>query len=966
MRDVTLIILGLLMCLAFMMCRESRHDPVVESTLLPEQVLYPPPLDSTLPKELQKADSLIQWRDYPNARKILNSFIESHSGSVQLQNRAKNMWCYALIRDDVDSTGAIQRLHSLEMTGSRDDTLTIGMRALNLGFYYQSQFDSTQKYFDQAYGYLGAYYVVDDPTMQRYYRDLGSYYFFETNHVQKAIDLFKSEERLHKKWKYPPDERFLIAYNLGEVHRTLEDFDLAEKYQLQAIAEIRGTVDSASEIAILPYSSLCYLYAHRGDSTHLRAYVDTTLMLVRKHYSLNIKETMDYHSNLAMCYSPGYVNDPKRGMAILDRLSIDTHTIQKYPAAYGDVMRARAYLNLGSGNLSQAQTDMQKAINLYQVAKPLDPYYSGNYHDALLGLGALYLEDGKRTQEAMPFILKASKFVFDTTLNEVAENFPVQYFKYYARWYDYLIAYGDFLIKTHLSGEPLLKLMLLSDRIDSAIVTTRQKVSDNDVLRNARLSHDIYTYMIDWCHSMHQKSGADTLLHQAFDHFENSRAHLLLTQISTASLAKQYDVPDSVIDDGIKLTIEETTTALAVEGPGEMDPLLYRKQAYFNRLEKQYSEYYHQCYNPERATLTSVQQALGDHEAMISFQLRDSQLYSMVITSDTAALLKSNFNTICANAIDELNRIVHTKPSHAQGNMDVSLYAYTSAHVFDCVLGNVYDLISKKNQWWIAADGVLELLPFEILLRDNPENPSSFESLPYLVKDHTIGYILSATTWVKEVRKADAKIEQIAAFIHSDGTHTVRSLDQERDGLQYQGMPGTAKAAASIKKIFGSHAVKIYPNEKATTTTFKSALDQYDILHLGLHAYADTTGKQRHGIVFPGDNKPLQVSDLIGERISASIVFLEGCETGVGKQLRGEGLFNFARSFIAAGARQVLASRWKLHDQTAGEMSGYFYQQLKAGSDVAVANCEAKRMFLKNAGALQSHPYYWAAVMSVQ
>jgi CHAT domain-containing protein len=155
--------------------------------------------------------------------------------------------------------------------------------------------------------------------------------------------------------------------------------------------------------------------------------------------------------------------------------------------------------------------------------------------------------------------------------------------------------------------------------------------------------------------------------------------------------------------------------------------------------------------------------------------------------------------------------------------------------------------------------------------------------------------------------------------------------------------------------------VKIYPNEKATTTTFRSALDQYDILHLGLHAYADTTGRQRHGIVFPGDKTTLQVSDLIGRHIRASIVFLEGCETGVGKQLRGEGLLNFARSFIAAGAR-----RWKLHDLTAGEMSGYFYQELKAGSDVAVANCEAKRMFLKSAGALQSHPYYWAAVMSVQ
>ncbi|HLF65797.1 MAG TPA: CHAT domain-containing protein [Saprospiraceae bacterium] len=878
------------------------------------------------------------------------------------------MWCYALIRDNdpVDSTPAQKMLQSFEMTGLRDDTLTLGQRALNLGFYYQTEPDSAGKYFDQALAYLSAYYAWDDPSMQRYYRDIGSYYFFDANRIQEAIELLQKEETLHKTWRYPPYDKFLIAYNLGEIYRKLEDFDLAETYQQQAIAELRGSgIDTTSGV-ILPYTSLCYIYAQKNEATRLNTYVDTTLTLTNRYFKEDTANLIDYHCALAMCYIPGYINAPEHGLAILDKIPMYTPQLKKYATSYGDLYRAKAYLLYGLGNTDEAQRSMREAIMLFEQEEDINFYYLLGYIDAQLGLGMFYLEDGNRVKEAMPYVMRASEMMFQSPLRYVADSLDIRYLKYYPRWFDYYVAYGDYIIQAFSDSDLIPGILRLSTRIDSTIITTRQKVSDHDVLRNARLNHDIYTYMIGWYNKIYREKPAEVLLHQAFDCFEKSRGHMLLAQLSTLTLATQLGVSQDVIDKGIALTQKETVTALSVNDPREMNPILDQKQAYFNLLQQKYPEYYRKSYQPDRTTLAKVLKILADDEAIISYQLRDSQLYTLIITSDSLELTKSNFNTVCTEAINALNGLLQTRPSNAWDETDILNYTRTAKHVFECVLGDAYPLIRNKKQWWIAADGVLELLPFEILVHQSTEGVNAFDALSYLVKEHNIGYVLSATTWVHERQRPDLVISDVAAFIHSDGTHTVRSYDLQHDISEYQGMPGTAEAAAAIREVFGKSNVSVHTNRNATIPAFMLALNKYDVLHLGLHAYADTTGRQRHGIVFPGDESVLTVSDIIGKEIHASVVFLEGCETGVGKQARGEGTLNFARPFIAAGARHVLASRWKLDDQTAGQMASYFYQQLKAGSDVSAANCEAKRMFLQNARRLQSHPYYWAAVMSVQ
>ena len=66
-------------------------------------------------------------------------------------------------------------------------------------------------------------------------------------------------------------------------------------------------------------------------------------------------------------------------------------------------------------------------------------------------------------------------------------------------------------------------------------------------------------------------------------------------------------------------------------------------------------------------------------------------------------------------------------------------------------------------------------------------------------------------------------------------------------------------------------------------------------------------------------------------RIDADLVTLSACESGLGKEMGGEGLIGLTRAFQYAGARSVLASLWKVEDKSTGELMKRFYGYLKAG-----------------------------------
>jgi len=86
---------------------------------------------------------------------------------------------------------------------------------------------------------------------------------------------------------------------------------------------------------------------------------------------------------------------------------------------------------------------------------------------------------------------------------------------------------------------------------------------------------------------------------------------------------------------------------------------------------------------------------------------------------------------------------------------------------------------------------------------------------------------------------------------------------------------------------------------------------------------------------------------------------LSGCQTGLGKEVRGEGLVGLTRGFMYSGAKSVVASLWSVQDFTTSELMTSFYQVLlKGGKRPAEALRQAQIEMFKKRN--RSNPYYWA------
>lgn len=84
------------------------------------------------------------------------------------------------------------------------------------------------------------------------------------------------------------------------------------------------------------------------------------------------------------------------------------------------------------------------------------------------------------------------------------------------------------------------------------------------------------------------------------------------------------------------------------------------------------------------------------------------------------------------------------------------------------------------------------------------------------------------------------------------------------------------------------------------------------------------------------------------------------CQTGLGKEIRGEGVVGLTRGLMYAGAAKVVVSLWSVSDNATADLMARFYTELiSAGRSPAAALRGAQLALLKQ--PQWQHPYYWSA-----
>jgi CHAT domain-containing protein len=200
-----------------------------------------------------------------------------------------------------------------------------------------------------------------------------------------------------------------------------------------------------------------------------------------------------------------------------------------------------------------------------------------------------------------------------------------------------------------------------------------------------------------------------------------------------------------------------------------------------------------------------------------------------------------------------------------------------------------------------------------------------------------------------------------------------------RSGFTFEPLPASRREVEGIARLFPRHTVA-YVGEAATEERAKS-VGAVRYLHFATHAVVNEQSPLDSALVLTVPQRPREGQDNgllqaweIFERmhLDAGLVTLSACDTALGKEAGGEGLLGLTRAFEYAGAASVVASLWKVADESTAELMTSFYRNLKAGQSKDAA-LRAAQIDLIRSGRSRgqahrpssdadfSHPYHWAA-----
>jgi CHAT domain-containing protein/tetratricopeptide (TPR) repeat protein len=143
-------------------------------------------------------------------------------------------------------------------------------------------------------------------------------------------------------------------------------------------------------------------------------------------------------------------------------------------------------------------------------------------------------------------------------------------------------------------------------------------------------------------------------------------------------------------------------------------------------------------------------------------------------------------------------------------------------------------------------------------------------------------------------------------------------------------------------------------------------LNQFRILHFATHGLLNSERPELSGMVFSlidREGRPqdgfLRLHEIYNLQLNADLIVLSACETGLGKEIKGEGLIGLTRGFMYSGAPRVVASLWNVDDLATAELMKLFYQRMLKDGLPAGAALRAAQLELSGQKRWAS-PYFWA------
>ena len=200
---------------------------------------------------------------------------------------------------------------------------------------------------------------------------------------------------------------------------------------------------------------------------------------------------------------------------------------------------------------------------------------------------------------------------------------------------------------------------------------------------------------------------------------------------------------------------------------------------------------------------------------------------------------------------------------------------------------------------------------------------------------------------------------------NSSTNRTLLDTLQKR-GLQLVALPGAEREARAAAQVFAPTAQAwIGPDAslaRLQALSQNGTLASYRYLLLAAHGFVDPESPGQVAVLLSQtsqDDGVLDLGRVFQLRLQSDLVILSACNTGLGQQVRGEGVMGLAYAFYVAGNLNTLLTLWAINDSNSAEFSPRLLERLKAGMPIDEALRQTKLEFLRRPDL--AHPAYWAA-----
>ncbi|NER33804.1 MAG: tetratricopeptide repeat protein [Oscillatoria sp. SIO1A7] len=772
--------------------------------------------------------------------------------------------------------------------------------------------------------------------------------------------------------------------DIGLVYSDLGDKQKALSYYNQSLLLSRQAGDISGEAITL--SNIGNVYRDLGDQQQALSYLNQALPLAREAGNKE-KEATVLHNLGKVHY---FLGDRERALSYLSQaLLFDRQTGYKAGEA--------ATLN-SIGEVEFVLGDKQQALSHYNEALPLSRQAGDKGREAIIlnNIGEIEYSLGD-PQEALSYLNQSLPLRRQTgdkggeakTLGNIA--------------------------KVKRARGQLEEALNNIEAAIKIIENLRTKIASQE-LRTSYFAQnqDAYEFYIDLLIELHRQNPDRGYDGRALHASERARARSLLELLEEAGADIRTGVAPELREKERRLQQRINATASRqselLSGEGDRAEAVNKELANLLReLEEVRGEIrlsspgYAALTQPQPLQLEEIQkQILDEQTLLLQYSLGEERSYLWAVSKTGIATYELPGREEVEKAARNFRDYLTIPSLRIRGKRAAQIAGALSETILGPVASQLGD--GQYDRLLIVSDGALNYIPFAALTIPKAAREAASVPKPLIV-DYEIVNLPSASTLEilrRDLRDRlssapktvailadpvfDAEDDRVAGNAEADvAIEPIEPKEPEQRkpelairgvleraaraaGIEWRRLPGTREEAKAIMAL-------VPPGQRQEMLDFDASqemaknpeLSQYRILHFATHGFANSENPELSGIVMSlvdengsPQNGYLRLHDIYNLEFGAELVVLSACQTGLGKEIRGEGLVGLTRGFMYAGAPRVVVSLWSVEDRATAELMAIFYQKMLEENLAPAAALRAAQIEIWQQKEWQN-PYYWAA-----